>query len=199
MTTPEERLAEIRKYSGGPGILGAYNVKGYQMMEQRVELYRTVLKMTPFVERRSLLDVSCGRAESLLEARKLGHFWVRGTEAVDFLLDSPDKVKAILPDLPFGDKVFDTVTCFDVMEHIPRDDWRASIESMARVCKRRLVLCISNVEDTTGKIIGQELHITRLPYTEIDDLLKGWLWWFDVRWLKDLGTEDAQVWDCVVE
>ena len=199
MVSHNDRLREIQKYSGIPGKqIGAYNFKNYCMAAPRQVALKELLLQTPIHERRGYLDVSCGRGEGLALASVMRYWPVRGTEAVDFLLDSTSKVKAILPDLPYGDNLFDTVVCFDVMEHIPFDDWEASINSMARVCSRRLILCISNTEDHVGPQLGTTLHITRLAYGVIDGLLSKWLPEYRVQWLDKMGTEDAQFWDCVL-
>lgn len=198
MTSPEDRQAEIDKYQGVPGVsVGAYNLKNYAMTDCRRELLCSLLREEKFVLRGSYLDVSCGRGESLKAAHNLTYNPAVGTEVVDFLLDEPWKVKAVLPDVPFGDKVFDTISCIDVMEHILRDDWDASIINLGRVCKRRLILVISNEEDRAGKALGTILHVTRLPYEETELLIKGWLPDFDVVRRYEHEPTDAAVWDCM--
>ena len=104
------RAIEIAKYEK------CYADPAYRMMGARQALLVNLLGDGRGL---SYLDVSCGRGESLIVARSAGFDVIVGTEAVDALIDGPDKVKAVLPDLPFGDRSFDVVSCFDVMEHIP--------------------------------------------------------------------------------
>lgn len=49
-------------------------------------------------------------------------------------------VRAALPNLPFGDRAFDSVVCGHTLEHIPRV-WQAAAE-LARLAKRRLIIVV---------------------------------------------------------
>ena len=88
------------------------------------------------------------------------------------------------------------MTCFDVLEHLLWEDWEASVKELARLCSRRLLLLVSNEEDTFGAKHGTELHVTRLPYEETDGLLREWLPGWDVRWRKEVRVEGGALWEC---
>jgi len=188
------RLAEVAKYDPMDGC-GAYSLADYRMTDVLKDRLEKLLDEGLYT--RSYLDVSCGRGESLALAREMGHGPVVGTEAVPVLVNAPNKVHAVLPDLPFGDKVFGIVSCLDVMEHLIHEDWKASVQELGRVCKERLILSISNVEDRTGALLGTELHISRFPYDQIDGWLREWLPDFAVTWRTDLSMGHAEVWECV--
>ena len=190
------RQAEIDKYDPSDGC-GAYSLHDYRMTDVLKDRLEKLLDSGLYTE--SYLDVSCGRGESLELAKRLGHGPVVGTEAVPMLCNAPNKVHAVLPTLPFGDKVFGIVSCLDVMEHLIADDWEASIKELGRVCKGRLLLSISNVEDKTGALLGTELHISRFPYDKIDGWLREWLPDFTVVWRSALSMDHAEVWECVRE
>ena len=188
------RLAEVAKYDPSDGC-GAYSLHNYRMTDVLRDRLERLLDEGLYTQ--SYLDVGCGRGESLEIAAELGHGPVVGVEAVPMLANAPNKVKALLPNLPFGDRVFGIVSCLDVMEHLIAEDWEASVKELGRVCSGRLLLSISNVEDVTGAALGTVLHISRFPYEQTDGWLRQWLTDFDVRWRKDLSMPHAEVWECV--
>ena len=188
------RLAEVAKYDPSDGC-GAYSLHNYRMTGVLRDRLERLLEESPRVE--SYLDVGCGRGESLEIALELGHGPVIGVEAVPMLANAPNKVRALLPNLPFGDLVFGIVSCLDVMEHLIHEDWKASVQELGRVCSSRLLLSISNVEDVTGAALGTVLHISRFPYEQTDEWLREWLPDFDVRWRKDMAMHHAEVWECI--
>lgn len=103
----------------------------------------------------SIVDVGCGWNEFaaqmkavLPEARVIG---------VDFACPGAD-VTAPLTALPFADKEFDTLTAFDVLEHLLPAEVDAALLEMARV-SHRFALSISYVA-SVNKWEGQTLHPT---------------------------------------
>ena len=112
----------------------------------------------------SLLDVSTGRGEVLHMAREVGHGPVMGTEAVAYLCDNETVMQALAHDLPFPDSAFDTVTMFDVMEHLLPEDTCLVCEELRRVARRRVLLTVHNGPSTFGS--DGDLHINRRPSYE---------------------------------
>lgn len=159
MTGPG-RAADIEAYSE------LYQDQGYRMGQARRQL---VLDLLAPLERGSLLDVSTGRGETLQMAESLG-FSVMGTEVVPALLGER-VVYAEANDLPFANGAFDTVTCFDVLEHLPPDDDQGAVEEMVRVARRRALLSVANYSCVWG---GIETHINRRDYAEWHRLLEAW-------------------------
>lgn len=137
------------------------------------------------------LDVGCGRGETWMMAESRGIKW-SGCDAVD-TADYVDP--CVLPDLPYQDRSYDLVTCLDVMEHLPDFDWKATVRSIGRVARERIVFCVCNEADKAGALIGETLHITRLPYREIGDRLQRWLPAWEGR-RRDLSS-DAAWWEFV--
>lgn len=80
-----------------------------------------------------VLDVGCGRGESIGIGSKLG-IQVTGAEVVPKLC--ADSSVTLVPgahDLPFKDNSFDALSCLDVLEHIPEQDVDLVFKELARV------------------------------------------------------------------
>ena len=143
------RRAEIEAYER------AYRDPAYRLGDRRRAHITIHLNRT---EKGSLLDVSTGRGEVLELAEHLGHGPVAGTEAVAYLCDGERVRHALAHDLPFGTSSFDTVTMFDVMEHLLPEDTEAVCKELARVAARRILLTVHNGPHVFK---GRDLHINR--------------------------------------
>jgi SAM-dependent methyltransferase len=144
------RLDEVARYER------AYQNPAYRLGDRRRDHITRHLSRIP---KGSLLDVSTGRGEVLEIAEHLGHFPVQGTEAVPYLCDGERVLHALAHDLPFSTSSFDTVTMFDVMEHLLPDDTALVCEELLRVARHRVLLTVHNGPSDFG---GQgDLHINR--------------------------------------
>jgi ubiquinone/menaquinone biosynthesis C-methylase UbiE len=144
------RLTEIARYDA------AYRNPAYRMGDRRRRHVEHHLRRIP---KGSLLDVSTGRGEVLVLAADLGHGPVMGTEAVRALCDGTTVVDALAHALPFADDSFDTVTMFDVMEHLVPEDTALVCEELRRVAKNRILLTVCNQPSSFGS--DGDLHINR--------------------------------------
>lgn len=172
----EREIAKYRKlYRDHPG----YRMSPARMLELKYRLMGVDDCAT-------WLDVGCGRGETV-ELAKGFVIW-NGCDAVP----QEDHIKeCVLPDLPYGDDSYHLVTCLDVLEHLPEEDWEETVRNLGRVTKKRLWLAISNEPDSWGKVIDTELHITRLPYPEISVRLHEWL----ADWTEEgLGVGNGCMW-----
>lgn len=156
--TNTERAAEIAKYPV------AYLDDVYRMGSDRLAAVRAELAGLTG----SLLDVGTGRGETLEIARKFGLSPVTGTEVVPALLRA-GVVYAEAHALPFPDGHFDTVTCFDVLEHLVAADTEAALAELRRVARR---LVIVSAADFSHVVDGVQLHPNRRPYDEWDALIR---------------------------
>ena len=109
-------------------------------------------KALPLVEGSStLLDVGCGHNEFAIECRSRG---IAAT-GVDFACPGADIV-APAQSLPFADKRYETVTAFDMLEHLRPEEVRSVLRELARVSSR-FVFSISYVP-SVNKVNGETLH-----------------------------------------
>lgn len=163
MTTPT-RDGEIAVY------VEEYKSPRYGMGQRR---QADVLRILTELPRGSLLDVSTGRGEALEMAFKLGHFPLTGTEVVPDLLgmktNTVEVVFAKAHELPFEDKSFDHVTCFDVLEHLVEEDIVPCLEHMRRIARKTCTVSASSRPSVFG---GRDLHISKRPEPEWDRLIR---------------------------
>lgn len=78
------------------------------------------------------------------------------------------KIAAEITALPFEDKTFDCVTCFEVLEHIPYPVYDTVLNELTRVSKKHVVISVpyrENTEDDITKcpacyaVFNVELHL----------------------------------------
>lgn len=168
----------------------AYQREKYRMGKARMADSVGDLRALP--ARGALLDVGCGRGEMLRNATRLGFQPVKGVEIVDALIDGDRVVRGEVHALPFGDKSFDVVTMWDVIEHLVPGDDEAACKEMRRVARRHILLTANN--RTSIQPDGTELHVNRRPYTEWNELLRTWLAGARVTWLKGNRQYVSEAW-----
>lgn len=151
---------EVAKYAE------AYEAPEYRMVQA---LRERVCELLARVPGGSLLDVGCGRGEILDDAERMGFRPVLGAEIVPGLCDGKRVVEQKITDLGLSFRGMETVTCFDVLEHIPPEDTEAALKALAHTAKKRLLLSI-NHRPTHRPV---ELHINLRTPGEWYDLISG--------------------------
>jgi SAM-dependent methyltransferase len=107
---------------------------------------------------KSLLDVGCGHNEFVKNLRKALPA-VRAI-GVDFACPGADIIAAASA-LPFADKSFDVLTCFDALEHLEPGEVAPSLSEVARVSGR---FCFSICHRASVFLWqGENLHPTVQP------------------------------------
>ncbi len=112
----------------------------------------------------SVIDYGCGMGRAAADLARAGFFSVGVDIAANALEERIPFVEACLWDLPetLGPSTF--AFCADVMEHIP-EPYICNVLQLIRM--RTLALgcfAISWGDDDCGRLIGQELHLTKRPY-----------------------------------
>jgi ubiquinone/menaquinone biosynthesis C-methylase UbiE len=143
----------------------AYKNDGYRMGLRR---QKDVIHILSTLPKTSLLDVGTGRGETLDIAEIKGFKMVMGTEVVEYLLNKR-VVYAQSVSLPFDDNSFDTVTCFDVMEHLVEDDLMPTIKEFVRVAISSVIVSCSEHPSVYD---GVDLHISARPKDQWMALIK---------------------------
>jgi SAM-dependent methyltransferase len=105
-----------------------------------------VVALTP----QSFLDAGCGEgfvARRIIEA--VPEIALTGCDVSSMALEiaasaNPEGrfVAGSVVDLPFPDRSFDVVGCFEVLEHLPGDLPRRALSELARVARRAVVLSV---------------------------------------------------------
>lgn len=114
--------------------------------------HRTILDEVERLAPASFLDAGCGEgfvARRILE--RLPHLELVGCDLSTSALEVASAacprasfVPGSVVELPFPDKSFDVVGCFEVLEHLPGDLPRTALAEFARVARRSVVLSVPN-------------------------------------------------------
>lgn len=123
----------------------------------------------------SYVDVGCGRAEMVKLAASRG-VAACGVELVPELCGrftagsngSPKPyyvIEGVVTALPFQDRHFEFVSCYDMLEHLPEDQVDTALDELFRVCASTLFLTTNDKESRLPLSDGSflELHLTRKP------------------------------------
>lgn len=117
-----------------------------------------VARMTPGSK---YLDVGCGRGEVINLAMAAGHD-AYGLELVPDLCDGTRVLEGEIYALPWPEKAFDYVSCYDVLEHLEPGTEGAALDELGRVCRGVLILT-TNDKRSRDPTTGRELHLIRKP------------------------------------
>lgn len=148
------RDAEIDRYVD----IYAQHGTAYRTTLSRRTLYDALLGERPDLAPGGLLDVGAGHGTLMAVARERFYAPLLGTEVVPALCNA-SVVRAPAWSLPFPDRSFGTVTCFDVLEHLLAEDVPAALAEIARVARDRVVLEVSCRPSRWTDAKGQ-LHMT---------------------------------------
>jgi len=94
-----------------------------------------------------------------------------GYESVDIDPElHPDHVGS-LPELPFPDGAYDTVACFEVLEHLPYEMFERSLNELFRIARKAVLLSLPDSGPTLRIFIpvldkGKALNLPRLDPPE---------------------------------
>ena len=140
--------------------------KMYQHPEYRMRQWRRDA-LSVYLTRNmpsNILDVGCGRGESLKVARECGVVIAHGCEIVESLCGPQ---VTYLPEgavkLPFRDNHYQMVVCMDVLEHLEPEEVPLAIQELRRVAAWKMFVSVPHKQERNG------LHLTVEPRE----------WWID--------------------
>lgn len=124
----------------------------YGLTPDYQERAEAVLDMLP--GGRSLLDVGCGRGEVVAAVVERGAY--TRVAAADPSIPGLRRVRApraaaMLPDLPFSARAFDSVLCLQVLEHLDDDAFTASLRELRRVADQHILIGVPHRENLDAK------------------------------------------------
>ena len=76
-------------------------------------------------------------------------------ESMDIDCDlNPDHIGSVI-EMPFTDNQFDVVGCFQVLEHLPYDDFKKSLTEIFRVAKKGVIISLPNSRKTLRQFFSR--------------------------------------------
>jgi len=113
-----------------------YNFMNY-IDKERFLSYYTQLELISEINPQSILDIGIGA--KILEKLLPGYIKYTG---LDFDIDLHPNVQGNIEILPFKDKSFDLVACFEVLEHLPFNRFISTLKELKRVSKRFVIISL---------------------------------------------------------
>lgn len=120
----------------------------------------------------SLLDVGCGRSRYGYTVKHALKKYVRVCDISDVAvawqrteLDMDADVVDMGVALPYSDRRYDAVTCFDVIEHIPESEVPTALREMTRIANRLVILTIAfyPTDEDAAAQGDEKWHLTIQP------------------------------------
>jgi SAM-dependent methyltransferase len=91
----------------------------------------------------SILEVDVGAGITKCVLKDILHYNYESMDVDEEL--HPDHTGSILA-LPFPDKQYDVIGCFQVLEHLPFNDFKNALFELFRVAKKAVILSLPNAE-----------------------------------------------------
>ena len=80
---------------------------------------------------------------------------------LDIAKDLKPDIVASVTDIPFADESFDTIICFEVLEHVLYDDFIKALSELFRISKSHVII---SLPEYTGNVCRLDISIPRMIY-----------------------------------
>jgi len=114
-----------------------FSPESYDTKERFISYWHQIHEIIS-LEPKTVLEVGIGNGFVTKYLREKG--W--DVTTLDIVSELRPDVAGSVLSLPFGDTAFDVVTCFEVLEHLPYDDFTKALEELRRVSRRHLILSV---------------------------------------------------------
>jgi hypothetical protein len=64
-----------------------------------------------------------------------------------------EKIYGTIIDLPFRNESFDLVTCLEVLEHLPHEEFKKGISELQRICRKYIIITVPNDSDLRSSLV----------------------------------------------
>ena len=132
--------------------MGKFDFTRYVSKARWISFYHQVHEIIT-AEPDSVLEVGIGPGITKSILKNIGKFTYVSLDNNAEL--KPDHIGSIL-DMPFQNKQYDVVGCFEVLEHLPYDNFEKALSELLRVAKKAVIISLPNAERTIN------IHIPRI-------------------------------------
>jgi len=105
-----------------------FSPESYDTKERFISYWHQIHEIIS-LEPKKVLEVGIGNGFLTRYLREKG--W--DVTTLDIVSELKPDVAGSVLSLPFGDTAFDVVTCFQVLEHLPYDDFTKALEELHRI------------------------------------------------------------------
>lgn len=114
-----------------------FSPQSYDTLERFISYWHQIHEIIS-LEPKKVLEVGIGNGFVTRYLRANG--W--NVTTLDIVSElGPDVAGSVLS-LPFSDTAFDVIACFEVLEHLPYEDFTKALEELRRVSQRHLILSV---------------------------------------------------------
>jgi ubiquinone/menaquinone biosynthesis C-methylase UbiE len=137
---------------------GLYRFTNYVNKDRWASFYHQIIEIVS-VKADSILEVGVGSGVLSAVLKGLGFPY----ESLDIDPDlSPDHIGSIL-EIPFADKSYDIVGCFQVIEHLPYEQFQKSVHELFRVARKTVIISLPDAKT----LYRYSFHIPKVGYKKL--------------------------------
>lgn len=142
---------------------------------------------------KTILDAGCGNG-AFLNSLSDKYEKMVGLDSSQIALQfvKAEKILGNVSNLPFRDESFDLVTSLEVLEHLPKADFKTALKEMERTSKKYIIVTVPNNEDLIQSFITcprckhrfhSFLHVRTFDKKKMKSLFFG----FRAKEIKEIG------------